>query len=192
MNTTNIPYSDNDSDNDEDVNNDSATQPLLLQSSAPSTSPVHAGNASTSSINLPTSIVVPLNKSNSAKNSSQNSTNNGNNNIFIENRVWAKLSHFLDVRFSNRTDHNRRSHRDRWNRINIGLFTISFVSVIYLCVSLNLNVDSKPSPQIIVDVPPVDPDLIGTKGKLFNCEMFHQKMFNIIIYYEKYRRAHFI
>lgn len=163
MGTTNVPYSDNDSDIDDDLNNDSATQPLLLQSSKPTAAAAAA--ASTATIKLPTSIVVPINKSNSAKSTNQNNNNGcSSSSSCIENRVCAKFSHFLTGRF-NRTEHNRRSHnRDRWNRINIGLFTISFVSVIYLCVSLNLNVDSKPSPQIIVDVPPVDPDLLGTKG----------------------------
>lgn len=156
MSSTNIPYSDNESDNDDDVNNDSATQPLLLQSSTPT---VTVANSSTATIKLPTSTVVPINKSNSAKSSNHNPNNNCN-----ENRVCAKFTHFMNVRF-NRYEHNRRSHRDKWSRINIGLFTISFVSVIYLCVSLNLNVDSKPTPQIIVDVPPVDSDLLGTKGK---------------------------
>lgn len=175
MSTTNIPYSDNDSDNDDDLNNDQ-NQPLLQSSSA--------------TIKLPTSIVV-LNKSNFAKTPTQNQNNTNNNtnnnsnsngsnsNNFIENRFCTKLSHLLNVRF-NRTEHNRRSHRDRWSRINIGLFTISFVSVIYLCVSLNLNVDSKPSPQMIVDVPPVDPDLVGTKGKI----LFNVNYMNAFIYRE--------
>lgn len=155
MSTTNIPtYSDN--DDDDDANNDSATQPLLLQSTT-STSSTKAGNGSTAAkIKLPTSIIVPISKSTSAK---PNQTNNCN-----ENRVCARLTHFMNVRFNRSEHNNRRSHRDRWSRINIGLFAISFISVIYLCVSLNLNVDSKPTPQMIVDVPPVDPDLIGTRG----------------------------
>lgn len=158
MSTTNIPtYSDN--DDDDDANNDSATQPLLLQSTTTSTSTA-AGNGSTAAaakIKLPTSIVVPISKSSSAK---PNQTNNCN-----ENRVCARFSHFMNVRFNRSEHNNRRSHRDRWSRINIGLFAVSFISVIYLCVSLNLNVDSKPTPQMIVDVPPVDPDLLGTRGK---------------------------
>lgn len=159
MSTTNILYSDNDSDSD-DANDDSVTQPLLLPSSVSSTPTSTTANGSTTTIKLPTSTVVPINKSNSSKHPHHN-RNNSN-----ENRVCAKLTHFMTARF-NRIDNNRRSPRDKWSRINIGLFTISFVSVIYLCVSLNLSVDadSKPSPQIIVDVPPIDPESLGTKGK---------------------------
>lgn len=132
-----------DSEND-DANEESASQPLLLQSTSPT---LPEANCSTTTIKLPTS--VHPHKSNVAKNIS-------------ENRIINKLGHLVNIRF-NRNEYNRRSHRDRWSRINIGLFTISFFSVVYLCVSLNLNVD-KPSPQVIVDVPPIDVNLLGPKG----------------------------
>lgn len=162
------PYSDNESDNEDDANNDSATQPLLLQSSTTTTqTSTGANGGSTATNKLPTSTIVPINKSNSAK------IINANHNQPHENRVCAKFTHFMSVRFNRIEHNNRRSHhRDKWSRINIGLFAISFISVIYLCVSLNLNVDSKPTPQIIVDVPPVDPDLLGTKGKLVDCNFY--------------------
>lgn len=131
-----------DSEND-DANDDSASQPLLLQSSL--SMPLPSSSSSTKKPNCST-IKLP----NSAKNDQQN-------------RVLTKISHLANIKI-HRIDY-RRSHRDKWSRINIGIATISFLSVVYFCVSMNLNVD-KPSPQqIIVDVPPVDTNLNGPKGK---------------------------
>lgn len=166
------PYSDNESDNDDDANNDSATQPLLLQSAPTSTA---ANGSPTTKIKLPTSTVVPINKSSSAKLNPNH--NPASSNYSNESRVCARFTHFMNVRFNRIEHNNRRSHRDKWSRINIGLFAISFISVIYLCVSLNLNVDSKPSPQIIVDVPPVDPELLGTKGINSKLQKFERNVF---------------
>lgn len=156
MNTTTEQYNDSENEND-DGNDDSATQPLLLQSSMPTIQAANANSttatatgAATATIKLPT-----LMKSNSAKH-----FHNNNNN---ENRVCIKFGQFVNYKF-HRIDGRRPHHRDKWNRINIGLFTISFLSVVYLCVSLNLNID-KPSPQLIVDVPPIDANSLGSKGK---------------------------
>lgn len=142
MDTSTIEY---DSENDY-ANDESATQPLLMQSASSQTS--QETNRSTTTIKLPT--LANQHKSNAAK-------------IVPENRVLYKLGHILNNRF-NRNEY-RRTHRDKWSRINIGLLTISFLSVVYLCVSLNLNVD-KPSPQLIVDVPPIDVDLVGQTGNI--------------------------
>lgn len=122
-----------DSENDDANEHDSANQPLLLPST---TSPNKSKNCSTKSI-----VNLPANNQQSAK----------------SDNVFSKL-----VTKFNRIEY-RRSHRDKWNRINIGILTISFLSVVYFCVSMNLNVD-KPAPQIIVDVPPVDTNLLGPKG----------------------------
>lgn len=189
MSTTNIPtYSDN--DDDDDVNIDSATQPLLLQSTTSTSTSTAAGNGSSAAKSkLPASIVVPISKSNAAKQTPHQA--NGCN----ENRMCARFSHFINIRFSRGDHNNRRSHRDKWSRINIGLFAISFISVIYLCVSMNLNVDSKPTPQMVVDVPPVDPDLLGTKGKLqFEAnknKQFSSKRFYLIYECRIQRPKHF-
>lgn len=150
MDTSTIEY---DSEND-DANDESATQPLLLQSASSPTSQ-EANRSTATTVNLPTSA----NKSNAAK-------------IMPENRVLYKLGHIVNNRF-NRNEY-RRSHRDKWSRINIGLLTISFLSVVYLCVSLNLNV-YKPSPQLIVD-------LIGHRGNIvflldFNAFFFHHTFY---------------
>lgn len=129
-------YRDSDS---EDGMGESASQPLLLE---PSSSTSNEANCPTSTIKLPTLT-------------NQNRTNSSSNN---------KINNFLANFKFNRNEH-RRSHREKWSRINIGLITISFVSVVYLCFSVNLNFD-KPSPQIIVDVPPIDTSLLGPKGKI--------------------------
>lgn len=126
-----------DSEND-DANDESATKPLLLQSTSPKKCSTTAASATT--IKLPSSA------------------NGQQTKIDHDNRVLFKFTTKL-----NRCEY-RRSHRDKWSRINIGILTISFLSVVYFCVSMNLNVD-KPSPQIIVDVPPVDTNLLGPKGK---------------------------
>lgn len=136
----------------DDANEENATQPLLLQSASSSTP--------TTTIKLPT--LAQSNK------------------YDTDNRVLSKFGQLANIKF-NRIDY-RRSHRDKWSRINIGIFTISFFSVVYFCVSMNLNVD-KPMPQMIVDVPPVDEHLLGRKGKkkilIFPCFTT-----NLLIYYE--------
>lgn len=140
MSLTSIAHSDSEND---DANDESASRPLLLQS----TSPINSKKCSTTTTTTTTTTIkLP------------NSANNQQIKCDNENRLLSKFATKL-----NRIEY-RRSHRDKWSRINIGIFTISFLSVVYFCVSMNLNVD-KPSPQIIVDVPPVD-NLLGPKGNI--------------------------
>lgn len=143
--TTKTQHSDSENDDASDKN---ASQPLLLQSSSSSASYLKNGSNATATIKLPTWV-----------NEHKPNAFNGK-----DNRILAKLGHLTAIKLK-RTD-NRRSHRDRCSRINIGLLTISFLTVIYFCVSMNLSVD-KPSPQIIVDIPPVDASLLGVKGTFF-------------------------
>lgn len=162
MDTTTIPCNDNDSEHDE-ANEECATQPLLLQSSA---SASQDGNLSTIAIKLPTSAY----KTNTI-------------NVNPENRILFKFGHIVNRRFS-RTEY-RRSYRDKWTRINVGLLTISLLSVILICISMNLTID-KPSPQLIVDVPPIDIDLVGQEGKLYTyTDTFVSKHFELFMNYNK-------
>lgn len=140
-------HSDSDNDND-DTSDQNASQPLLLQSSS---SMQNAKNCSKSTIKLPTLV-------------NQNKCIPNNANEY--SRVLIKIGHLANIKLK-RTD-NRRANREKCRRINIGLFTISFLTVIYFCVSMNLNVD-KPTPQIIVDIPPVDANLLGLKGIINLC-----------------------
>lgn len=135
MSHTSIVHSDSEND---DANEENASQPLLQSKSTNNS----INCSTTTTIKLPNLV------------SKQQQTNSDN-----ENHVLSKIATKL-----NRIEY-RRSHRDKWSRVNIGIFTISFLSVVYFCVSMNLNVD-KPSPQIIVDVPPVDTNLLGAKGNI--------------------------
>lgn len=146
-----------DSEND-DASDQNASQPLLLQSSS---SMPNSKNCSTTTIKLP-----------AAANHTENDSN-----IAIENRILIKLGHLANIKLK-RHDY-RRSHRDKCTRINIGLFAISFLTVIYFCVSMNLSVE-KPSPQLIVDIPPVDANLTGDKGKFHTANELDLRKTNIL------------
>ncbi|XP_031636443.1 uncharacterized protein LOC116349218 isoform X2 [Contarinia nasturtii] len=140
MRFTIVPHSDSEND---DANDDDSASQLLLQPSLPTSSTKTPNSLNCSTIKLPKSA---------------NQTKSD-----YQNRVLTKISHLANIKL-HRIEY-RRSHRDKWSRINIGIFTISFLSVVYFCVSMNLNVE-KPSPQqIIVDVPPVDVNLNGPKVK---------------------------
>lgn len=142
MSLSTTQHSDSDSDDSVDKN---ASHPLLVQSS--SSSPKSKSFA-TSTITIP--ALVKQNKSDATCNAK-------------ENRFLVKLGHFANIKLK-RTEYRRS--REKCSRINIGLLTVSFLTVIYFCVSMNLSVD-KPSPQIIVDIPPVDVNLLGFKGNIF-------------------------
>lgn len=138
MSLTNVPHSDSEVD---DANDDSANQPLLQSS------------FSTPKSTKTTTITVKL----------PNSTNQTKSDN--KHRILSKISH-LATNKRNRNDYRRGLNRDRWNRINFGILIISFLSVVYFCVTINLNVD-KPSPQqIVVDVPSLDTNLLGQKGNI--------------------------
>lgn len=81
----------------------------------------------------------------------------------------------------NRLDH-RRAHREKWGRIHIGILIVSFFSVIYLCFSLNLNVDKR-SPQIIVDVPPIDDTLDGPRGNFMSIKSIQFSVHYKLLYF---------
>lgn len=75
------------------------------------------------------------------------------NNDYSESRCWIKLDKLY------RFDY-RRLHRNKRGRIRLGILTISFFILIYLCLSLHLAVE-KGTPQIVDDI------LSGSKGIYF-------------------------
>lgn len=70
---------------------------------------------------------------------------------------------------SNRRD-QRKSSTERWGRIRLGILSICFLFVIYICFSIGLWVN--PLPQIVVNVPPMDESLPGPKGTRIHTFLF--------------------
>lgn len=77
------------------------------------------------------------------------------------NLIENKLNNLANVKLK-RLNH-RRSHREKWARLHIGILIVSFFIVIYFCFSIDLNIDKR-APQIVVDVPPIDDSLDGPRG----------------------------
>lgn len=77
------------------------------------------------------------------------------------NLIENKLNDSANTKL-NRSNH-RRSHREKWARLHIGILIVSFFIVIYVCFSIDLNIDKRAT-QIVVDVPPVDDSLDGPRG----------------------------
>lgn len=97
--------------------------------------------------------------------SSSSTRKNSNTAILIPSSNRKRTEHNSTAIKLNRLD-NRRANREKWGRIHIGILIISFFSIVYLCFSVNINIDKR-QPQIIVDVPPVDDTLDGPRGKFF-------------------------
>lgn len=118
-------YSENESEND-DANDESATQPLLLLSTKQH---MHASNFST--IN-----VKPAKNYYNHHNDSKHCTKHGH---FVHCKLFRCKS--------------SRSHCNKFNGINIGLFLCFFLIVVYLCVSSDLIVDKMYS-SLMVNIQP--------------------------------------
>lgn len=141
-----------DTENDDEQHED-ANRPLLSSSSA--TEPALSKAAK---VSLTAAIHIPPFSAN--RKQSKSYTINNNNGI-SDNRIIIKLN---PVSKLNRLDY-RRSYRDKWGRIRLGILTIAFFIIIYLCFSINLTVDKR-TPQMVVDIPPMDENLPGPRGKL--------------------------
>lgn len=81
------------------------------------------------------------------------------------NQIENKLNNFANAKVNRLHNNNRRSHREKWARLHIGILIVSFFIVIYFCFSIDLNLDKR-APQIVVDVPPIDDSLDGPRGKI--------------------------
>lgn len=67
---------------------------------------------------------------------------------------------------TNRRDYPRKFHQERWGRIRLGVLSICFVFLLYICFSVGIWVDGQ-RPPIIVNIPPMDESLPGPRGMTF-------------------------
>lgn len=93
--------------------------------------------------------------------------------ISIPSSERKRANNLIENKFNNFTNAkvNRRSHREKWARLHIGILIVSFFIVVYFCFSIDLNLDKR-APQIVVDVPPIDDSLDGPRGISFNRLIF--------------------
>lgn len=89
----------------------------------------------------------------------------------IPNTIINIKSHIIDNKQNHtkkkliQLDNRRIIHRDKWRRFHFGILFVFLSCVLYLCFSVNLNIDKR-SPQIIVNIPPIDETLSGPRGIL--------------------------
>lgn len=140
MSLTNVTHIDNEND---DVNDDGANQPLLQSSS------------STSKLTKSTTTIVKL----------PNATNQTKRDN--EHRILLKIVRLATNKL-NRIKYIRRLNRDKWNRIEFVIFTILFLSMVCFFLMIDPNFEKPSIKQIVVDVPPLDTNLLGQKGKILS------------------------
>lgn len=111
----------------------------------------------------PTTICIPSSERKRSNNLIENKLNNN-----LANAKLNRLSY-------------RRSHREKWARLHIGILIVSFFIVIYFCFSIDLNIDKR-APQIVVDVPPIDDTLDGPRGNS-TIHFLYFNLFSLFYYY---------